>query len=433
MSHDNIKKYENIIPRYLPFLICTLASLFYLYEFVLQVSPSVMTKELMKDFGVGAAGVSIISAFYYYAYTPTQIIAGLLYDRFGPRRVLTLAVLICAMGAFFFALTSSFALASAGRFLMGIGSAFSFIGALMLVSRWFAPKYFAIIAGFVQLMSAIGAICGQIPIASAVHAFGWRHTLLSVAIFGFFLAGLVWLIVKDHPPGKQAAGASLHGAQKTGELQRLKAVLGKAQTWWVGLYAFFSWGPAVVFAALWGVPYLSERFHVSITMASTACAMIWLGEGIGSVMFGWWSEHIQKRKLPIIICSLLAIISAIFVLYIPHISFFAIYIWLFVFGLAASGQNTTFALIKDNTHSSVVGTAIGFNNMLIVLAGALLQPLSGFILHHLWSGQYANGIPFYTVKEYVSAMEIIPVCGLLSLLVGIFFIKETNCHAVFEH
>jgi MFS family permease len=421
---------NNRIPAYLPYLICSLASLFYLYEFVLQVSPSVMTKELMKSFGIGAAGVSMISAFYYYAYTPTQIIAGLLYDRFGPRRVLTVAIMICAIGAFFFSMTSSFAMASMGRFLMGIGSAFSFIGALMLVSRWFPAKYFALIAGVVQFMCAVGAICGQIPIAAAVGHFGWRHSLLWIAVFGLFLALLVSIIVKDHPPGMIISSPDNH---RSGELSRLATVFGKPQTWWVGLCAFFSWGPVVIFAALWGIPYLAERYSVSTTQASTACAMIWLGMGLGSIVLGWLGDLISLRKVPIIICAVLAIVSGVMVLYVPNVSFHAMFFWLFLFGIAGSGQNTTHALVREINPPSAVGTAIGFNNMAIVLAGAILQPLSGIILHHEWSGKFSNGVPYYSANEYISAMGVAPLCGVAGLLITLFFIKETHCRSAVDN
>jgi MFS family permease len=415
------------MPRYLPYLICTLASMFYLYEFVLQVSPSVMTHQLMKDFGIGAVGVSVISAFYYYSYTPMQIIAGLLYDRFGPRKVLTTAILICSLGTFFFSLTHSVAMASLGRFLMGIGSAFSFIGALLLISRWFPTRHFALIAGIVQLMSAVGAISGQIPIAAVVDNFGWRSTMFWIACIGIVLAFLILLLVKDYPPN-----ISIPASSQKGELSRLHAVFGKSQTWFVGLYAFASWGPIVIFGALWGIPYLVERYHVSTTVASGACAMIWLGIGVGCPLFGWWSDSLKTRRFPMIVCALLALFSSIGILYAPYVSFTWIYFLLFIFGLAASGQALSFAVVKDRNSNSVLGTAMGLNNMLVVLGGAILQPLAGLILRHCWNGKYNDGTPFYASHDYILAMSIIPVCAVLALAMSLFFIKETHCRHVHE-
>jgi MFS family permease len=410
------------VPGYLPYLICVLASVFYLYEFVLQVSPSVMTTQLMRDFGIGAAGVSMISAFYYYSYTPMQLVAGLLYDRFGPRRVLTAAILVCASGAFFFCTTHNVAMASTGRFLMGMGSAFSFIGALMLVSRWFPPYYFALVAGVVQLMSAIGAICGQIPIAAAVEDFGWRSTLKWVAIFGFALAILISLVVRDHPPGTMLVPVK----KQKGEMGRLRTVLGKSQTWFTGIYAFASWGPVVLFAALWGIPYLVEKYQISTTQASTACAMIWVGVGVGSPLFGWLSDFFQNRRGILILCSAFTVVSGILVLYAP-LSYHIMYFVLFMFGLAGAGQALSFAVVKDNNSNHVTGTAIGFNNLVLVLSGAVLQPLAGIVLHKHWSGEYLHGVPLYHISDYVAAMSLIPFCGVLGLIMSIFFIKETHC------
>ena len=83
------------------FTIFFLASLFYLYEYILQVAPSVMALPMMTTFHVTASGFGIISAFYFYAYAPMQFPAGLMFDRFGPRRLMTGALILCALGSFF--------------------------------------------------------------------------------------------------------------------------------------------------------------------------------------------------------------------------------------------------------------------------------------------------------------------------------------------
>ena len=81
-----------------------LASLFLLYEMALQVSPSIMTNQLMYDFHIGAALLGAMIGIYFYSYAPMQVPAGFFYDRFGPRLLVTCATIICAVGLLFLGL-----------------------------------------------------------------------------------------------------------------------------------------------------------------------------------------------------------------------------------------------------------------------------------------------------------------------------------------
>ena len=93
---------SSVDSKRLGWLIWSLGALFYGYEYFLQVSPSVMVPDLMRSFHIGGAALGNLTAFYFYAYASMQIPAGLLLDRLGPRRLLTIAVLLCASGAFIF-------------------------------------------------------------------------------------------------------------------------------------------------------------------------------------------------------------------------------------------------------------------------------------------------------------------------------------------
>lgn len=411
-------------------IICVLAAMFYMYEFVLQVSTSVMTNELMRDLGLNAASVGMVSAAYFFAYTPMQLPAGLLFDRYGPRALITIAILICACGALFFGLTTNAVMASAGRFFMGIGSAFSFIGALLLVSRWFPPQYFALIAGLVQLMSSVGAITGQGPLAIAISHWGWRHSIMALSIVGILLATLVWLVVRNSPnevKTKQKATTS-----KISELARLKEVCGNKQTWLVGLYSFLIWAPITVFTELWGVPFLASAYGISKAAASAACAMTWLGIGLGSPLVGWWSDRMGKRCLPLSVCAISGILSILIIAYVPHLPFSLMYVLLFTFGFAAAGQSLAFGLVKDNNRTDVTGTAIGFNNMSVVAGGVLLQPLASWIVQFHWDGTMLGNAPIYTAGDYQSSFFLLPVCYLIALIVSTKFLRETYCRNQYE-
>ncbi|WED44648.1 MFS transporter [Legionella cardiaca] len=404
-------------------MIFLLSASFYLYEFVLQVAPSVMAESMMKTFKVSAAGFGIVSAFYFYAYAPMQLPAGLLFDRYGPRKLMTFALVLCAVGSFFFASTDSLFTAALGRFLIGIASAFSFIGVLVLVSRWFPPQQFALLAGIAQLMSSVGAMFGEMPLAALIAQVGWRNASFILAVIGLALAALIWCVIRDYP---HQPTQSPPKRQFIDEWHRLVSVCKRSYTWLTGAYAFSIWTPIAVFAALWGVPYLQQKYQISVIMASGLCSMIWLGIGIGSPLLGWVSDRFYSRRLALALSSLFGLVATLVLLYLPNVSINWMYAVLFMLGFGAGGQTVSFAVVKDNNPPELVGTASGFNNLSVLVGGAIFQPLVGVILHHSNAWSLMNGIPVYSVASYNKALLVMPLCFLASLIIAMFILKESH-------
>lgn len=415
---------KNVINKSLGFIVCGFAGLFLIYEFILQVSPSVMTQGLMESFSINALTLSSAMAMYYYSYAPMQLFSGLSFDYYGARKTLTIATLACAIGTLLIASASSIELAGLGRFLTGAGSSCAFIGVLFLGERWFHPKYFYLVAGITELLGCLGAISGQTVIALAVHTFDWRPTLYALGAFGFILLIAIWLVVRE----KEAPEEHHCLPEQLSLKQSLRFVLHNKQAWAIALYALFVFAPITIFAALWGVPFLVKLYGISTPLAGVACAMIWLGMGIGSPIVGWFSEKTFSRKKPLAFCSALGIVISIIILYVPHISLSVMFGLLFTFGACVSGQALSFNLVNDNMPSKVIGTAMGFNNLFVVVSGAIFQPVTGFILSHVWHGEMQDGAPLYSLANYQTAFILIPIFFLISFLINHFAIKETHCN-----
>jgi sugar phosphate permease len=75
-------------PLSLSWFVWSLGAVFYLIAFFHRLAPAVMTRELMQDFGISAAALGNLSAFYFYSYWLMQVPTGLLADTWGPRRML---------------------------------------------------------------------------------------------------------------------------------------------------------------------------------------------------------------------------------------------------------------------------------------------------------------------------------------------------------
>lgn len=409
-------------------VICILAAMFYLYEFSLQVSLGVMTHELMLDLDLNAAGIGLVSAFYFYAYAPMQIPAGLLHDRFGPRLTLTVAILTCAIGSAGFYFCRNIPEAGAARFLMGVGSAFSFSGALMLIARWFPPTWFAVLSGIVQLMSSIGAIGGQLPLAIAIRHWGWRNSMGGLAVIGVILAFFVWMIVRNRPnQDNTTVRTETHVDRPHG----IKTLFRNGDTWWIAGYSFLIWAPVIAFAGLWGVPFLVAAYPgLSTENGAMLCAMIWIGVGVGSPACGWISEMLQRRRFVLILCGILGIISSLTVIYM-HVPMPILYFCLFLLGLAGGGQSLAFCVVRDISHPESLGASIGLNNMATVAGGALIQPMIGCILYLCWKGAEMNGVPIYNVSNYRLSLLAIPLCYIAATLISMIRIKETHCRQLY--
>ncbi|HJN37761.1 MAG TPA: MFS transporter [Gammaproteobacteria bacterium] len=409
----------------LPFIIVSLSSCFYVYEFFLRVMPSVITDELMTEFQVSAGLMSVMTASFLYAYAIMQLPSGILCDRFGPRKVLTCAVLICAISTLVFQTTTNFYFAILSRLAIGASAACAFIAPLTLTAHWFSPKRFALVAGLVQLMGCIGAMVGGEPIAMLTQSLGWRATLFYAALVGFFLSIIMWLVIRDSP--SHIKHDSNHHVEINSEWQRLKTVLKTRQIWYIGFFAFSCWAPIGALAELWGVSYLTQLETISISHAAGKIAIMWIAIAIGSPLIGWWSNYIHSRKIPLISCALLAMTSSTLLIY-GHISNpILINTLLFLLGFSASSQPITFALISDIMPKNVVATAVGFNNMCCVAGACICQPLIGFLLD-LSKKIYPTTLStHYHLIHFKFAFIIIPFVAFLGLMISFQRIKETHC------
>lgn len=398
-----------------------LATLFLLYEMAVQVSPSVMVHPLMHDLHIDAAILGMMASTYFYSYTLMQIPVGLLYDRFPAKWLLLIAILCCAGGLFFFSTTAQVATLALGRFLMGIGSAFAFVGVLVTAARWFPKRYFAFLVGLAQLLAALGAAGGQWPLSFLVHAIGWRASAYDLAWVGIGLAVVVFFFMRRHGSESQL--------KKRLSMQALwvslRRVVACPSMWWIALYAFFSWAPIAVFASLWGVPFLMQRFMVSNTEATSMILTVWLALAVTAPSLGLMTRWIKTMSL-LRVTAIIGALGTAFLIFVSGNFTWWYVVCLAAIGVAASGQILTFDLVRQQQTQEDLGVAVGFVNMAVVAGGALLQPLSGWILRWHSHGLMQHGVPAYNVSDYHAALLLVPLSFVLAFLVS-FKIQRSVC------
>jgi sugar phosphate permease len=422
---------EKITKRAL--LLFFLSASFYLYEFLLQVSPGVMSQTLMRDLHIDATVLGVMSGSFYYSYTFMQFPAGMLLDRFGSRIILTIVTSVCAIGALIFGFAPNVFVAGVARFIMGAASAFAFTGVLHLALRWFPIKRYAIFTGATEMMGSLGAIVGSVPLAIILSHYSWRTTMFTFGIIGICLALIIFLFVRDLPAFIKAKSRDIHLDEKHTILKRAKLVIRNPQNWWIGFYSFTVWAPVLGFSALWGVAFLSQNSGINTILAAKAVSFSWLGVALGSPLIGWFSELINRRCIVLAVPALIGAVSISTIIYVPNIPSAILDILMFCVGIASGGQTLAFAVVKDNNQRFICSTANGLNNMLIVSSGMLFQPLIGKLLDLNWHGLIASGVRVYDLHAYHTAFFLLPTCYLIACVVSLVFIKETKCRFVWEN
>jgi len=396
--------------RVLPLLGWLVGSSFFFYAWILRVSPSVMVEDLMRDFAVGGAIVGNLSALYFYGYAGMQIPVGLLLDRFGPRRLMTGAAALVAMACFMFAWSQALAGVSVARFLIGAGCAFSLVGAMAVAGQWFARERFALLGGLAMMFGMAGGVFGQAPLRMAVNVLDWRTTMAWLAIIGFALMIAAWAFVRDRRPGSGGFGAVFSG---------LRRVASNRETWLNAVAGLCATAPLLAFAGLWGVPYLQAVYGIDGVSAGAVTSVTFIGWGLGAPTIGWLSDHIGKRRTPLISGLTISALSLSAILYLPGIPLWMVGMLCFGVGAGGSAQIVSFALAREHNPPHLSGTAIGVLNALVTGAGAVFQPLVGWLLDFGWDGTLLDGARVYAVGAYHSALSVLVGACIIGILCAV--------------
>lgn len=404
-----------------------LGAAFYLIGFYQRVAPAVITRELMSEFTLGAAALGNLAAFYYYSYVAMQIPAGLLADRWGPRRVLSAGAAIAAAGTLLFALAPGYAAAGLGRLLIGASVGVAFVSMLKLAGHWFAPTRFAMLSGLALACGVLGAVSAGVPLRLLVDAYGWRHVLSVAAALTALLAVAIWLAVRDDPAERgYASYAPAPPARHAPILASIRRALGTRNVWLVFLISGAVSGPALTFGGLWGVPFLSTHYGISTSQASMITSLLLVCWAVAGPFVGALSDRLRRRKPPYVLGAVLAAAGWCAALLLPGLPLSLLVALLVFTGCASSAVMVGFAIAKESAPAALAGTAGGIANMGNMLGGMIMQPAVGWILDQRWTGTIANGVRVYDFNAYRAGFMLMLV-WLAAALLLLVFVRETHC------
>jgi sugar phosphate permease len=428
MSTNNLLKVNTPSIFWSGCFIWSLAALFYFFDNLLNVSVGAMKPELSQAFYLSAAELGILSSCYLWPYAVMQIPAGLLMDSVGPRRVLTVASIFCAVGAWLFGVADSLLIACTGRACIGIGASFAVVGCSKIASVWFPPRRFALFMGLMVAVGMLGAAFGLATVSKIIQAFGWRESMYGGAMISVSLTVILWLIVRDKPGRLDGDNENVpEKIKQVPIMQGLVEVISCKQAWLVAIYAGLMFVPTLAFGGLWGIPFLVEGHGFSQGSAGIVVSLVFVGWIFGGPIYGWISDHMGRRIPPMYFSSAATLLISVIIIYLNNLSFIMISVLMFLLGSFSSGLIIAFAVTREKNRPEISGTAIGFINMLNTFSVALFQGVIGKVLD--WTARdvvVSEAEKMFSLEDYRFALLSIPVCLVISLVM-LVPIKETYC------
>ena len=396
-----------------------LAAVFFLYEFFLRTFVGSIAKDIIGDLHLSIEQFALISAAYYFTYGLMQIPVGILADKFGVKKIMIFSMLMCALATIIFSHSVNFETALLGRLLMGFGSSFAFVCLVVIVSTWFPRRYFAFFVGVSQFIGTMGPVLAGGPLLSLLASAheSWRVALSEIGMFGVVLALITLVLVRNKP---REAGA-MHYIKRTESFGvRIRRLFQNKQAWVVAGYSGSVYVSIALMAAAWGTDYLESR-GLSQTGAAYMISLAWIAYAIGCPLWGAVSDLTKRRKPYLVICALFGLIASLFIVYVPFSSIWPYSILFFLLGFGASGQNLGFAAIGEHTDLAVRATAMGLNNGMILMGGAVVPLLASLLIHASSQGPADSLV----AHDFILGLSFMPLMYLISLCLSLFWFKET--------
>jgi sugar phosphate permease len=429
VSHFNPARFERI--RWTIYSVLIAA---YMLAFFHRFAPAMVSAELAQSFGISAAALGSLAAMYFYIYTAMQIPAGVLADTLGSRLSVTLGNLVAGAGSVLFGLAQSFAAASSGRFLVGLGVSVVFVGLMKSNTVWFSERRYGTVSGLTLLLGNLGAIAATGPLALMLLRVEWRALFVALGLVAVGLALLSWLLVRDRPEQfgfpsvREMEGLPAHEPRSRHWIRDQLAVFANRRLWPGFVYDFGMTGSLFGMLGLWAVPLLRDVHSLSRGEASLYTTLATVAFALGCLAAGSLSDRLRRRR-PVLQAGaglyLLACLGLLWLPWTPGPGALALFALL---GLSAGSFVVAYAQAKEVAVPALSGMAIALVNTGLFLGTALFQPLFGWAMDLGWDGRLVDGVPVYAVADYRRGLWLLAGFAAMAMVASRFFVETRACN-----
>jgi MFS family permease len=378
---------------------------------------------IREDLGLNVAGMGLLLSAFLWAYAFSQLPAGALVDRLGPRRLLTIGLIVWSLAQTAAGLVTSFGLFVVARIALGIGESPQYTSATRVVRDWFNVRERGLPIGLVATSPFIGQALAPPLLTAMMLTFGWRWMFVVMGGVGLVVAA-IWFVFFREPRHVDLNHEEREHLTE-GDPPALLPPISFAH--WRQLFAFRSiWG---LMLGCFGIGYISWLYgawlpgyleierHMSIRSTGYVASIPFALSIIGAAGGGWWADWLLARGFSPVISRKIPLVTgvagaALFTICAAEVSSNLVAVvcvsLAMMFGSLCAGL--FWALASVIVPANCTASAGSMANFGGYLGGALVPMITGFIVQ-------ATG-------SFTPALLLGGAIGLMSSLCYLLLIRD---------
>lgn len=371
---------------------------------LLRAVNAVLAPSLVGAFALTPGQLGLLTSAFFFAFALVQLPVGIALDRYGPRKVQPVLMLVAALGALLFAQGTSFMELMAARAIIGFGLGGCFMSAVKSVATWITPVRLPSVHGYLIAVGGLGAASATLPVRMALHYTDWRGLFMVLAAMIACVAGLIWLVT---PRTQPQGNASVPTVQSLWAVYRHPVFRKTISLVLVPHMVFFG------VQGLWIGRWLADVAHYS---DSVIAYLLYLGMAaviFGAIAVGMVTEWAGRRGIaPLDVAAagvaLFVVVQfAIVINHAPSLRLLSV-----LFTLLGTITGIEYAIVSQSMPRELTGRAATCLNLLIFVGAFFVQAGFGWIIG-LWQPDSAQRFPVQAYQAAFCVLALLQVPGLV--------------------
>ena len=367
----------------------------YYLSFLFRTINASISPALASEFGLDAAKIGLLASVYFLVFAGVQIPIGVLLDRFGPRRVQGVLLVMAAGGTSLFGTATGFSELLLGRALIGLGVAASLMAGLKAIVIWFPKERIALVNGCMIMLGSLGAVTATAPTDWVLDWIGWRSLFELLTFATIAIAAFTYFAVPENVTNEAASTTSRQ--QLT-----LWSVYSDVRFLRVAPLSAACIGSSWALQSLWAAPWLADVEGLDRQSLMTQLFIMALGISLGALLLGVMADRLRRRGITAEV--LLAAMGGVFIVaelaLILRVPMPSLLPWCLVSVMGAATV-LSYAMIADYFPQGLSARANGALNLAHFGSAFAVQYGIGLVI-----GQWSSQDGHYPVVAYQLAFGL---------------------------